>query len=56
MLTARIIMFSLVCIISAVCIFIYKKIEPEKFKFYLIYVICLIGVTVLLYRPWEFFG
>ena len=33
----------------------FKKIKPELFRLYLIYVLILLAVALFLYRPWRIF-
>ncbi len=50
-----IVIFLIVFIISVICLVVFKKINPEKFKVYLIWVLLIVFIALVIYRPWMTF-
>jgi len=48
-------MFLLIVICSIFGVITIKKIRPERFKSYLIWVILIIFIAAFIYRPWMVF-
>ena len=48
------IMYCLTIIISLICIFVYKKIEPHNYGLYTWYAIGIMIVATLLFETWRF--
>ena len=55
MLKIKFILFCVILLISVIGLFVYKKIRPEKFKSYLIWVLLLNFISILIYEPWGIF-
>ena len=49
------IVFCCVAIVAVIGLIVYKKINPESFGIYLVWVLFILGIAVALYRPWRIF-
>ena len=45
-----------ICVAAIICLIVMKKIRPEIFKPYLIWVLFILAVAFGLYGPWGIFG
>lgn len=55
-MSVYVLLIAIVCLVSIICCLIMKKIQPEKFKLYVVYVFFVIVIFVVVVSIYLFWG